>query len=121
MAGPVWTELIALAAACAIAVIATPAGISGAVLLLPFQVSVLARPAGRHPDQPALQTSSPPRRPVPVPPPAPGRRATRRPAHRRTLPGVIGRIGHPRRLAPRPPYFALVVAAVLALSLNLEA
>src|SRR5712671_3143478 len=45
MAGPVWTELIALAAACAIAVIATPAGISGAVLLLPFQVSVLATPS----------------------------------------------------------------------------
>jgi hypothetical protein len=45
VAGPVWTELIALAAACAIAVIATPAGISGAVLLLPFQVSVLGTPS----------------------------------------------------------------------------
>jgi uncharacterized membrane protein YfcA len=45
MAGPGWTELIALAAACAIAVIATPAGISGAILLLPFQVSVLGTPS----------------------------------------------------------------------------
>jgi uncharacterized membrane protein YfcA len=41
MAGPGWTELIALAAAFLVAVMTTPAGISGAVLLLPFQVSVL--------------------------------------------------------------------------------
>jgi hypothetical protein len=45
MAGPGWKELIALAAAYVIAVIATPAGISGAVLLLPFQVSVLGTPS----------------------------------------------------------------------------
>ena len=45
MAGPVWTEPIALTAAFAIAVIATPAGVSGAVLLLPFQVSVLGTPS----------------------------------------------------------------------------
>ena len=36
-----WTEVVAVVAALAIAVAATPAGISGAVLLLPFQVSVL--------------------------------------------------------------------------------
>jgi uncharacterized protein len=36
---------VALAAAFVIAVIATPAGISGAVLLLPFQVSVLGTPS----------------------------------------------------------------------------
>jgi uncharacterized protein len=36
---------VALAAAFAIAVLATPAGISGAVLLLPFQVSVLGTPS----------------------------------------------------------------------------
>jgi hypothetical protein len=36
---------VALAAAFAIAVLATPAGISGAVLLLPFQVSVLSTPS----------------------------------------------------------------------------
>ena len=45
MLGPVWTEVAALAAAFAIAVLATPAGISGAVLLLPFQVSVLGTPS----------------------------------------------------------------------------
>ena len=45
MAGPGWTELIALAAAYVIAAITTPAGISGAVLLLPFQVSVLGTPS----------------------------------------------------------------------------
>jgi uncharacterized protein len=42
---PGWTEIIALAAAFVIAALATPAGISGAVLLLPFQVSVLGTPS----------------------------------------------------------------------------
>jgi uncharacterized protein len=41
----VWTVIVALLAAYAIAVVATPAGISGAVLLLPFQVSVLGTPS----------------------------------------------------------------------------
>jgi uncharacterized protein len=45
MLGAGWTEIVALAAAFAIAVVATPAGISGAVLLLPFQVSVLGTPS----------------------------------------------------------------------------
>jgi uncharacterized protein len=45
MLGPGWTEVVALAAAFAISVAATPAGISGAVLLLPFQVSVLGTPS----------------------------------------------------------------------------
>jgi len=45
MAGLGWKELIALVAAYAIAAISTPAGISGAVLLLPFQVSVLGTPS----------------------------------------------------------------------------
>jgi uncharacterized membrane protein YfcA len=40
-----WTEVVALAAAYLIAVVTTPAGISGAVLLLPFQVSVLGTPS----------------------------------------------------------------------------
>ena len=40
-----WTELAALLAAYFIAALATPAGISGAVLLLPFQVSVLGTPS----------------------------------------------------------------------------
>ena len=43
--GTGWTEIAALAAAYLIAVLATPAGISGAVLLLPFQVSVLGTPS----------------------------------------------------------------------------
>ncbi len=43
--GTGWTEVVALAAAFAIALLATPAGISGAVLLLPFQVSVLGTPS----------------------------------------------------------------------------
>jgi uncharacterized membrane protein YfcA len=43
--GAGWTEAVALAAALVIAVLATPAGISGAVLLLPFQVSVLGTPS----------------------------------------------------------------------------
>jgi uncharacterized protein len=40
-----WTEIVALVAAYGIAALATPAGISGAVLLLPFQVSVLGTPS----------------------------------------------------------------------------
>jgi uncharacterized membrane protein YfcA len=40
-----WTEVVALVAAYLIAVVTTPAGISGAVLLLPFQVSVLGTPS----------------------------------------------------------------------------
>jgi uncharacterized protein len=43
--GPGWTEAVALVAAFVIATVATPAGISGAVLLLPFQVSVLGTPS----------------------------------------------------------------------------
>jgi hypothetical protein len=40
-----WVEVTALVAAFVIAVLATPAGVSGAVLLLPFQVSVLGTPS----------------------------------------------------------------------------
>jgi uncharacterized protein len=43
--GAGWTQAVALLAAFAIATVATPAGISGAVLLLPFQVSVLGTPS----------------------------------------------------------------------------
>jgi uncharacterized protein len=45
MLGPGWTEAVALVAAFVIATLATPAGISGAVLLLPFQVGVLGTPS----------------------------------------------------------------------------
>jgi uncharacterized protein len=41
----VWVEVVALVAAFVIAVVTTPAGVSGAVLLLPFQVSVLGTPS----------------------------------------------------------------------------
>jgi uncharacterized membrane protein YfcA len=44
MLGTSWTGAAALGAALVIAVLATPAGISGAVLL-PFQVSVLGTPS----------------------------------------------------------------------------
>jgi uncharacterized protein len=40
-----WVEIVALAAAFVIAVATTPVGVSGAVLLLPFQVSVLGTPS----------------------------------------------------------------------------
>jgi uncharacterized protein len=43
--GTGWTEVVALVAAYVIAVLSTPAGVSGAVLLLPFQVSVLGTPS----------------------------------------------------------------------------
>jgi len=43
--GTGWTEVVALVAAYVIAVLSTPAGISGAVLLLPFQVSILGTPS----------------------------------------------------------------------------
>jgi uncharacterized protein len=43
--GPGWTQAAALVAAFVLAAVATPAGISGAVLLLPFQVSVLGTPS----------------------------------------------------------------------------
>lgn len=45
MLGTGWTEVVGLVAAFVIAVVASPAGISGAVLLLPFQVSVLGTPS----------------------------------------------------------------------------
>ena len=45
MLAGVWVEVVAFVAAFAIAVITTPAGVSGAVLLLPFQVSVLGTPS----------------------------------------------------------------------------
>jgi hypothetical protein len=45
MLGAGWSEVAAVLAAYVIAALATPAGISGAVLLLPFQVSVLGTPS----------------------------------------------------------------------------
>jgi hypothetical protein len=45
MLGTGWAEVVAFMAASVIALLATPAGISGAVLLLPFQVGVLGTPS----------------------------------------------------------------------------
>ena len=45
MLGTGWSEVVALLAAYVIATLASPAGISGAVLLLPFQVAVLGTPS----------------------------------------------------------------------------
>src|SRR5260370_14539831 len=45
MLGGVWVEVVALVAAFVVAAVTTPAGVSGAVLLLPFQVSVLGTPS----------------------------------------------------------------------------
>jgi uncharacterized protein len=43
--GAGWTEVVAFAAAIVISAVSTPGGVSGAVLLLPFQVSVLGTPS----------------------------------------------------------------------------
>jgi uncharacterized protein len=43
--GAGWTEVVALAAAIVISAVSAPGGVSGAVLLLPFQVSVLGTPS----------------------------------------------------------------------------
>lgn len=45
MLGAGWTEVVALVAAFVISAVSAPAGVSGAVLLLPFQVSVLGTPS----------------------------------------------------------------------------
>jgi hypothetical protein len=45
MLSGVWVEVVALVAAFVIAAVTTPTGVSGAVLLLPFQVSVLGTPS----------------------------------------------------------------------------
>src|SRR5690242_8653946 len=114
MAGPGWKELIALAAAYAIAAISTPAGISGAVLLLPFQVSVLGTPS------PAVTPTNLLYNVVATPGAlyrywrqhqAGGRLARQLTAG--TLPGVIAGSVIRVELLPGPRVFALVVAAVL--------
>jgi uncharacterized protein len=112
--GTGWTELVALAAAFAIAVLATPAGISGAVLLLPFQVSVLGTPS------PAVTPTNLLYNVVATPGAlyrywrqgqAGGRLAVLLIAG--TLPGVVAGSVIRVRLLPGPRVFDLVVAAVL--------
>jgi uncharacterized membrane protein YfcA len=114
MAGPGWTELIALAAAYAIAIVTTPAGISGAVLLLPFQVSVLGTPSPAVTPTNLLYN-------VLATPGALYRYRRQHQATGRlgvlltagTLPGVIAGSVIRVVLLPGPRIFALVVAAVL--------
>jgi uncharacterized membrane protein YfcA len=106
-----WTEVVALVAAFLIAVVTTPAGISGAVLLLPFQVSVLGTPSPSVTPTNLLYN-------VVATPGAlyrywrtGGRLALVLIAG--TLPGVIAGSFIRVKLIPGPRVFALVVAAVL--------
>lgn len=114
MLGPGWTEIVALAAAFVIAVLATPAGISGAVLLLPFQVGVLGTPS------PAVTPTNLLYNVVATPGAlyrywrqgqSGGRLAVLLIAG--TLPGVVAGSVIRVRLLPGPRVFDLVVAAVL--------
>jgi uncharacterized protein len=112
--GAGWTEVAALVAAYVIAVVATPAGISGAVLLLPFQVSVLGTPS------PAVTPTNLLYNVVATPGAlyrywrqgqAGGRLAAVLVAG--TLPGVIAGSVIRVELLPAPDVFDLVVAVVL--------
>jgi uncharacterized membrane protein YfcA len=114
MLGAGWTEIVALAAAFSIAVVATPAGISGAVLLLPFQVSILDTPS------PAVTPTNLLYNVVATPgalfrywrqQQTGGRLALVLIAG--TLPGVIAGSAIRVELLPGPKVFALIVAAVL--------
>ena len=114
MPGTGWTEIVALAAAYAVAVLATPAGICGAVLLLPFQVSVLGTPSPAVTPTNLLYN-------VVATPGALYRYWRQHQTGRRlalvliagTLPGVIAGSVIRVELLPGPRVFDLVVAAVL--------
>jgi uncharacterized protein len=114
MVGIHWTELVALVAAYVIAVLATPAGISGAVLLLPFQVSVLGTPSPAVTPTNLLYN-------VVATPGALYRYWRQHQTGGRlalvlitgTLPGVVAGSVIRVRLLPGPRVFDLVVAAVL--------
>ena len=114
MLGTGWTEVVALAAAYVVAVLATPAGISGAVLLLPFQVSVLGTPSPAVTPTNLLYN-------VVATPGALYRYWRQRQTGGRlalvliagTLPGVIAGSVIRVELLPGPRVFDLVVAAVL--------
>jgi len=114
MLGTGWTEIAALAAAYLIAVLATPAGISGAVLLLPFQVGVLGTPSPAVTPTNLLYN-------VIATPAALYRywRQQQTGGHLAlllitgTLPGVIAGSVIRVELLPGPRVFALIIAAVL--------
>lgn len=112
--GTGWTEVVAAAAAFALAVVSTPAGISGAVLLLPFQVSVLGTPS------PAVTPTNLLYNVVATPGALyryrrqgqSGGRLTRL-LIAGTLPGVVAGSVIRVLLLPGPRVFSLIVAAVL--------
>jgi len=109
-----WTEAVALAAAFVIAVLTTPAGVSGAVLLLPFQVSVLGTPSPAvTPTNLLYNVIASPGAPVPVL--APGSLGGRLTALLigRTLPGVLAGAVIGVELLPSAHVLDFVVAAVL--------
>ena len=83
-----------------------------AVLLLPFQVSVLARPALHHPPT-CSTTSYPPRRAVPVSATAPDPQRLRPDPDHRDLARRDRRIDRPRRTSPGPRVFDLMVTGLL--------
>src|SRR6204780_184558 len=110
----VWLYVVALVASFSIAALASPAGISGAVLLLPFQVSVLGTPS------PAVTPTNLLYNVVATPGAlyrywrqgqAGGRLALVLIAG--TLPGVIAGSVIRVELIPSPKIFDLVVSAVL--------
>jgi uncharacterized protein len=112
--GPGWSEAVALLAAYLIAVLATPAGVSGAVLLLPFQVSVLGTPS------PAVTPTNLLYNVVGVPGALyrywrQGQRGGRLTLLliAGTVPGVVAGSAIRVELLPGPKVFSLVVAAVL--------
>jgi len=109
-----WVEVVALAAAFVIAAVTTPAGVSGAVLLLPFQVSVLGTPSPAVTPTNLLYN-------VVASPGAIWRYRRQGQTGGRllwvllagTLPGVIAGSAIRVYLLPSPAVFDLVVAAVL--------
>jgi uncharacterized membrane protein YfcA len=112
--GTGWTEIVALVAAYLVAVLATPAGISGAVLLLPFQISVLGTPS------PAVTPTNLLYNVVSTPGALYRYWRQQQPGGRLaliliagTLPGVIAGSIIRVELLPSPRVFDLVVAAVL--------
>jgi uncharacterized membrane protein YfcA len=112
--GTGWTEAVALVAAYVVAVLATPAGISGAVLLLPFQVSVLGTPS------PAVTPTNLLYNVVATPGALYGYWRQHQTGGRLalmliagTLPGVIAGSVIRVELLPGPRVFDLVIAAVL--------
>jgi len=112
--GAGWTQAVALVAAFGVAVVATPAGVSGAVLLLPFQVSVLGTPSPAVTPTNLLYN-------VVATPGALYRYWRQGQVSRRlalvliagTTPGVVAGSVIRVELLPGPQAFALVVAAVL--------